>query len=419
MIRLYTSPKEMKQKIMVGNLTVWSILLVSLLVSIYYWYQISGITTANENIGAFEKILLWSSVAIGFLSELVKKVTLSTIRNKKIWVFATIVSIITVMGSFAILDQNRGVALKKGSDFYAGAVGDKKEAQKEMAKFAHMAGITMADLDAKEADNVLKGGSNLARKKSKMTYRQFTDKRDEIIQEKKDLRSYLGAKNMVKLAKDDMTGAEGSGVEISNPLFGQVKTVTGITISAITLTFFLAVTLLLEISAFYIGGEIQEFKNFLHLTEAELLDIQNMTMFGVSFRQIDRDKFSRIMDAMRDQKEADALIINMRANRTDVNGSSVSAGETAHNVRNVRTETENNHRQARDGRYVIAGSLDLEGYTLEELKNRRDNVDMSSNNPICPACSTAFPRISNQDVFCHPDHRQEFNNQIRRLRRAS
>jgi hypothetical protein len=419
MIRLYTSPKEMKQKIMVGNLTVWSILLVSLLVSIYYWYQISGITTANEKIGAFEKILLWSSVAIGFLSELVKKVTLSTIRNKKIWVFATIVSIITVMGSFAILDQNRSVALKKGSDFYAGAVGDKKEAQKEMARFAHMEGITMADLDAKEADNVLNGGSNKARNKSKMTYRQFVDKRDEIIQEKKDLRGYLSAKNMVKLAKNDMTGAEGSGVEISNPLFGQIKTVTGFTISAITLTFFLAVTLLLEISAFYIGGEIQEFKNFLYLTEAELLDIQNMTTFGISFRQIERDKFSRVMDAMRDQTEADALIINMRANRVDANGNSVGAGEVSQNVRNVRSVAEDNHRQARNGQYVIAGSLDLEGYTLEELRNRRDNVDMSSDNPICPACNNSFSRISPQDVFCHPDHRQEFNNQLRRLRRAS
>ena len=446
-MRLYTSPREMKKKIVVGNFTVWSILLVSLMVSIFYWYQISGLTLENEKLGVFEEMMLWSAVAIGFLSELVKKVTLSTFRNKKIWVFATIVSILTVMGSFAILDQSRGASLKKDSDSYKTAVDDKAEAKKEMGRYAHVANKSMESLVALEADNNAKGGSNSARKKSGMTYKQFVSNRARIKQDIQDRKDYESAEAMYNIAKKDMTGSGSSGAEVSNPLFAQIHDVTGFAVNAITLTFFLAVTLLLEISAYYIGGEIEDFKNFLNLTEAELLDIQNMSMFGVSMRSINRDNFARITDAMRDQQEADTLIMQMRLNRTNENGEVVSAGEVSGNVRNMRDDLARNHRSARGdvagggsdavnnagdtqnnaehnhsplrGQYVIAGELDLEGYTLEQLKNRRDNVNMSSENPTCPACMHSYPRLSRNDVFCHPDHRREFNNQIRRLRRAS
>lgn len=418
-MRLYTSPKEMKHKIMVGNLTVWSILLVSLMVSIFYWYQISGITTAGEDIGAFEEALLWSAVAIGFLSELVKKVTLSTFRNKKIWVFATIVSIVTVMGSFAILDQNRSVALKKGSDSYATAKDDKATYKKLMGSYANVANKPLPSLLDAETANIEKGGSNSARRKSKMSYQQFVTSRDRIKQDIADRKEYDKAKAMYDLAGNDMTGADGSGVEISNPLFGQIHTVTGFTINAITLTFFLAVTLLLEISAYYIGGEIQQFKNFLNLTEAELLDIQNISMFGISMQDINRDNFARVTDALKDRQLADQRIVELRASRIGANGSQLSSGNVSQQVRDERATQEDNHRQARASQYVIAGVLDLEGHSLGELQARRAGVDMSSQMPICPACSTGFQRISRQDVFCHPDHRREFNNQIRRLGRET
>jgi hypothetical protein len=88
-------------------------------------------------------------------------------------------------------------------------------------------------------------------------------------------------------------------------------------------------------------------------------------------------------------------------------------------VRDERATQEDNHRQARASQYVIAGELDLEGHSLEALKARRASVDMRSQTPICPACAAGFQRISRQDVFCHPDHRREFNNQIRRLGREA
>jgi hypothetical protein len=418
-MRLYTSPKEMKHKIMVGNFTVWSILLVSLMVSIFYWYQISGITTASKKIGAFEEALLWSAVAIGFLSELVKKVTLSTFRNKTIWVFATIVSIVTVMGSFALLDQNRGVALKQGSDTYTTAKDDKATYKKQMGDYAHVASKPLQSLLDAETANIKKGGSNAARRQSKMSYSQFVANRDRIKQAITDREAYDKAKAMYEMAGDDMGSSGGSGDEMSNPLFGQIHTVTGFTINAITLTFFLAVTLLLEISAYYIGGEIQQFKNFLNLTEAELLDIEIISMFGVSMQAMQRDNFARVTDALRDRKLADERIIELRANRVGRNGEPLSSGETSQQVREERDVQEDNHRQARASHYTIAGALDLEGHSLDVLKARRASVDRGSQMPVCPACSTGFTRVSRQDVFCHPDHRREFNNQIRRLGRET
>ncbi len=64
--------------------------------------------------------------------------------------------------------------------------------------------------------------------------------------------------------------------------------------------------------------------------------------------------------------------------------------------------------------------LDMEGLTLEQLQQRRnENVRMRGDFPICPACSVSFQRRTWQDVFCCPEHRAEFNNQVRRLKRAS
>ncbi len=64
--------------------------------------------------------------------------------------------------------------------------------------------------------------------------------------------------------------------------------------------------------------------------------------------------------------------------------------------------------------------LDLEGLTLEQLQQRRDeNVRLRAEYPLCPACSVSFQRRTWQDVFCCPEHRAEFNNQVRRLKRAS
>jgi hypothetical protein len=64
--------------------------------------------------------------------------------------------------------------------------------------------------------------------------------------------------------------------------------------------------------------------------------------------------------------------------------------------------------------------LDMEGLTLEQLQARRAEywqAYRSSDNPVCPACNQSFIRRNWQEVFCTADHRNEFNNQIKRLKK--
>lgn len=68
----------------------------------------------------------------------------------------------------------------------------------------------------------------------------------------------------------------------------------------------------------------------------------------------------------------------------------------------------------------IEMGLVLEGYSLAQLQARRADYKRAGGDmPTCPACNLPFPRQTWQDVFCLPEHRMAFNNQIRRLRRAT
>jgi len=417
-MRMYLPPEQMKNTIGVGRFTVGMILVVSLFISVYYWYQIAGVESMKQELSLFEKMMLYSAVATGVLSELVKKVTLSTFRNMKIWLLATIVSVLTMMGSYAILDQNRSDTLKKSSDTYQDSRATKQQATGELAKTAYMSGTTMAQLQAEQQANIDRAGSNRARRKSGASYQEFKAKQADISKRMTDLRKYLSAKSMVDAETTAMTtGKTGS---LSNPLFGKMSEVMGFTVSAITLTFFLAVTILLEISAYWIGGEVEQYKNHLHLTEAELQDLRNVELFGVSFREIQQNTFKQVIDAQLDQKQADQEIMNLRKMRLDdQSGKKLSSGDVSQKIRGIRQDQKSNHRDA-IGASTVAGELDLEGYTLEQLDNRRkENIRLKADHPICPACNTAFQRVSKQDVYCCPAHRTEFNNQIRRLRRAN
>jgi hypothetical protein len=72
-----------------------------------------------------------------------------------------------------------------------------------------------------------------------------------------------------------------------------------------------------------------------------------------------------------------------------------------------------------DNTYNDVG-LDLRGYSLRQLQSRREEYKrIGGDDPTCPACNITFPRKTWQDVFCSPNHRMEFNNQVRRLKRSA
>jgi hypothetical protein len=68
---------------------------------------------------------------------------------------------------------------------------------------------------------------------------------------------------------------------------------------------------------------------------------------------------------------------------------------------------------------AIEVGLDLGGYSLEQLQTRREDYKrIGGDTPLCPACNLPFVRQTWQDVFCNEPHRVQFNNQLRRLKRA-
>jgi len=328
--------------------------------------------------------------------------------------------VLTMMGSYAILDQNRSNTLKQSSDSYQDSRATRNQAKGELAKYAYLSGTTMAQLQKEQQANIDRAGSNRARRKSGASYQEFKAKQADIAQRMVGLRAYLSAKAMIDTETEAMTTGSASGGSLSNPLFGKLSEVMGFTVSAITLTFFLAVTILLEVSAYWIGGEVEEYKNHLHLTEAELQDLRNVELFGVSFREIQQNTFKQVIDAQLDQKQADIEIMNLRKLRLDdQSGKKLSSGDVSSKIRDIRANQKNNHQDA-IGASTVAGELDLEGYTLEQLDNRRkENVRLKSDNPLCPACNTPFARVNRQDVYCCPEHNRAFYKQVKRLKRSA
>ena len=139
--------KNARKKILVGELVIYLILAVSLGVSIAYWYDFAGFRNSNIEKTGFAFILSFLVVAVGFTTEVVKKVTISMFRHFYIWFFATFVSILTIMGSYSVLDQDKQNRLVTQSDGYKLALGQKKQALTQQAKYAYASSFSIEDLE--------------------------------------------------------------------------------------------------------------------------------------------------------------------------------------------------------------------------------------------------------------------------------
>jgi len=145
---LNTTPRELRRKYYSGVFVVNLILIVSFVGSITYWYALSVMGVADTVDGVW-KFVLWSLVGVGATTELVKKVSLSTFRHKGIWLSATAVSVLTVMGTFSILDANREDTLVKQSDSYQLAKNRQQGALDTASKYGFASGYDLASLESK------------------------------------------------------------------------------------------------------------------------------------------------------------------------------------------------------------------------------------------------------------------------------
>jgi hypothetical protein len=197
--------KDARQKIMVGNLSVYLILAVSLGASIAYWYILSG-AGSSQNTSLFWQTIIWLVVAVGMVAELIKKLTISLFRNKTIWFVSTLVSVLTVMGTYSILDNDKQNQLIKKSDSYQMAKGQKENALKKQSQYAYAKNFSMEALEKKKrvAGNKSHWGT--------------------FNQAKKDIeakRQYDSAVNTLGLSSNNMESS-GAVNDSSNPLLSNI-----------------------------------------------------------------------------------------------------------------------------------------------------------------------------------------------------
>ncbi len=245
--------KNARRKIWAGTAVVYLILAVSLGVSIAYWYILAGASNTEDQT-IFWTFIIWLVVAVGFTAEIIKKVTISLFRNLPIWGVATFVSILTVMGTYSILDNDKQNELVKQSDGYQLAKNQKQKALEQQSKYAYAQNFNIEDLEKQK------------RKAGKRARWGTFNRLKKDIEAK---RNYISATNTLNSASQNMD-IGGAGTTSSNPFLTNLAKPLGISGELLKSLFFLLVTLLLEIGAFWIGGKVEELRNTLELTEADI-----------------------------------------------------------------------------------------------------------------------------------------------------
>ena len=436
---LHNSPAQLRGKLYMGIFIVNLILVVSFAGSIMYWYALS-IMGVSDTVAGVWKLVLWTLVAVGAVTEIVKKVSLSTFRHKGIWLSATLVSVLTVMGTFSILDANRESTLVKQSDQYKNAQVRQKGALDTASQYGWAAGFDLASLEA-QLQQVVDD-----RAKRRIKYASYLSQKKALEKKIEAKRAYDSAMSMNSFAGEAMAKG-GTGASSSNPLLSNIAALTGVGAEFLKSVFYLLVTLLLEFAAFFFGGKVEELKNRLNMTRAQLLDLQNIEVFGVSVAQISNATYQNVLQAEHDQIEADKEVNQLRKKRE------IPAGATAEKVSEIRAMVSDNFDGAK-GEYSSNGmgflseenrpqnkvkqnvlkkpvssaashhSSVLSSPCLNTDKSPCNNTDLRVNNTDknkpkngkagekinCPNCNNIFTRKTYNHRFCKSSCKDDYHN---------
>ena len=100
----FEPPRMVQNRIKMGRALVYLFAIISTSVTLFYWYSLSGLEYSGaENI--VKNLIRWLSVGLGLALELAKLYFIFVGGYKKLWISAVIISVITVMGSYSILNQ--------------------------------------------------------------------------------------------------------------------------------------------------------------------------------------------------------------------------------------------------------------------------------------------------------------------------
>lgn len=412
---LYTNPKDLSVKIRAGRLTIYMLVTISTILSFGYWYHLSNLENQQPET-LFWTIVLWATVCSGVAIDIARTVVLVFFRHLIIYFILTSFSVLSVLSVYLILDNKLEVTLKKGSDDYKDNRDAKLKAEENAAKYAHMTGVTLAELQAERQANIDRAGSNKARRKSGATYQEYVLKNKEIDQRIEDLKDYNAAINTTKAKKKDMDNSD-SGLD-NNPLMSKIALITGIAKGFLVMLLYAAISITLEWASWYLGGEIKKIKEFATLTRLQILDKQVQAEMGYSLAHVRKRDYEMLVDMQTDQELLNREMLMIKKARLkkledmEKEGFRGDAKETRERIVNIQDRMQANNDEA--------GELDLEGYTLEELNQRVKDYKQSatSSNRTCPACHGDFEPLHYQQYFCTPEHRNQFNKHKRRASRG-
>ena len=302
---LFKTPNELQKRAFIGKSAINIILFVSLISTMGYWYVL-GLQASTAT--GFWAVLAFSIIGIGLVTEFVKKITLSLFRHRGIWFGATVVSVATIMGTLSIIDNNKESGLIKSSSEYQLAKARQENAFNSASQWAWASGYSLAQLN-NELVNV-----TAKRERREIGYQAYLAEKRVINDKINAKRNYDSAINMQTMAASIMSNGS-SLMTSSNPMLYNIATATGVTAAVLKTIFYLAVTLLLEFAAWFLGGEVEKINNQLTMTKAQLLDAQNMDMFGVSVASVNQFAYADSLRFEAEQQAANEELERVRQNQ--------------------------------------------------------------------------------------------------------
>ena len=319
---LFKTPNELQKRAFIGKSAINIILFVSLISTMGYWYVL-GLQASSAT--GFWAVLAFSIIGIGLVTEFVKKITLSLFRHRGIWFAATIVSVATIMGTLSIIDNNKESGLIKSSSEYRTAQARQENSFNQASQWAWAGAYSLTQLN-NELVNV-----TAKRERREMGYQAYLAEKKLINDKINAKRNYDSALSMQTMAGSIM--ANGSNLTTSsNPMLYNIATATGVTAAVLKTIFYLAVTLLLEFAAWFLGGEVEKINNQLTMTKAQLLDAQNMDTFGVSVASVNQFAYADSLRFEAEQRTANEELEQLRHNQLLV------AAQHAKETQKIRAE---------------------------------------------------------------------------------
>lgn len=269
---LFESPSDLEKKRRLGIFAVNGILTISLIGSMGFWFNLSVRANDSEGIWA---MIGFSLILIGLATEVVRKITLSIFRNKKIWAITTGISLITFMATLSIVDNEKQLGAIKESSAYKIAVLQESQALKDINKTSWASSFKLAKLEQENLKTVQD------RNKRLISYPEYIEKKKAIKEKVEAKRLYDSAVNRSTKATE-IINSGGDLSTATNPALFYVSVITTINTALLKTALYLTVVLILEYSAWWIGGEVEKINKFLKMSKIDYLNMQNIETFGTT-----------------------------------------------------------------------------------------------------------------------------------------